>query len=215
MLSVPARLAHVVTDDGAVILDVENDRYFRLPSHLEQTFAAALAGRPVDHDAADRLVALGVLEISGHAEPARPRAAIRVADSIVDSATHGRAQLPNVAAATGSLLRSRKKLKRGLAKALAAIAANPARSGASRDPVSLRRAALAYLAARRFIPVQPVCLLDSVSMLDFLNRRGLDADLVFGVIVRPFSAHCWLQVGDLALNDEFDNLVGRAPILVV
>lgn len=215
MLSVPARLAHVATDDGAVFLDIETDRYFRLPPHLERPFAEALAGRPVDHGQADRLVALGVLELAPNAGPARPTAVIRVADSIVDSATPGRVRLAAVAAATGSVLRARRSLNRGLANTLDAIAANPARLGASRDKASLRRATLAFLAARRFIPVRPVCLLDSVAMLDYLSRRGLDADLVFGVIVRPFSAHCWLQVGDLALNDEFDNLVGRAPILVV
>lgn len=102
-----------------------------------------------------------------------------------------------------------------MAATLHAIANRAGRGRASRDVEALRSATLDFLAARRFLPIQPRCLLDSVALLDFLSRRGLDADLVFGVIPRPFSAHCWLQVGAVALNDELDNLVGRAPILVV
>lgn len=30
--------------------------------------------------------------------------------------------------------------------------------------------------------------------------------LVFGVKLDPFSAHCWVQIGDLLLNDRADQV---------
>ncbi|EJL37543.1 hypothetical protein PMI01_00621 [Caulobacter sp. AP07] len=216
MLSVPARLAYVVTQDAAVFLDIDNDRYFRLPIGLEATFLAALSGAPRGGDDLDRLIGLGVLEPALDRDRPERRAAVPVAASAVDlDDGSARARLTTTLEVAASLLRARALLRRGFAQTLAALATRPGRAEASRAPETARSASLAFLAARRLVPIRPVCLLDSVALLDFLNRRGLDADLVFGVIPRPFSAHCWLQADGLALNDELDNLVGRAPILVV
>ena len=216
MHSVPARLAYAVTQDVTVFLDIDNDRYFRLPAGLEPAFRAALSGSTRGGDGLERLIQLGVLEPTPVVDRPERRAAVPVAESLVDmDAGRARAGVTTALAAASSLVRARALLRRGFAKALTVLTHRSGRRGASREIEAVRSASLAFLAARRIVPIQPVCLLDSVALLDFLSRRGLDADLVFGVIARPFSAHCWLQVGDLALNDEFDNLTGRAPILVV
>ena len=64
-------------------------------------------------------------------------------------------------------------------------------------------------------PFQGVCLYRSFFLLAFLRRRGLDATWVFGVQTWPFEAHCWLQVGDVVLDDSLDHVRPFTPILAV
>lgn len=66
-----------------------------------------------------------------------------------------------------------------------------------------------------WLPFQGVCLYRSFLLLRVLRWRGHDARWVFGVRTWPFNAHCWLQVGDVALDDTADRLAGLTPIMVV
>ncbi|WP_068875136.1 MULTISPECIES: lasso peptide biosynthesis B2 protein [unclassified Phenylobacterium] len=65
-----------------------------------------------------------------------------------------------------------------------------------------------------FAPTSAKCLLRSFMLLRWLQRRGHDALWVFGVRTWPFHAHCWLQCGDLVLDDEPDRIRAFTPILV-
>nr|WP_242069275.1 lasso peptide biosynthesis B2 protein [Paenibacillus dendritiformis] len=77
------------------------------------------------------------------------------------------------------------------------------------------RAAHGFRLARRYVPIEPLCLLDSLALLKFLAKRGLHADLIFGVTSDPFSAHCWLQSGGLVLNDTVGNANSHTPMRVI
>ena len=55
----------------------------------------------------------------------------------------------------------------------------------------------------------------SFVLLRFLQRSGLNARWVIGVRTWPFSAHCWLQIDDTALDDAWERLVVYEPILAV
>lgn len=66
-----------------------------------------------------------------------------------------------------------------------------------------------------YAPVSGKCLLQSFLLLRLLRRRGHDAAWVFGVTTWPFRAHCWLQVGDVVLNDTYERLWLYQPIMVV
>ncbi|WP_258078244.1 lasso peptide biosynthesis B2 protein [Xanthomonas arboricola] len=79
----------------------------------------------------------------------------------------------------------------------------------------LTDAASVFRRARVWVPVEMRCLLDSVALARFLRRRQLDAQVVFGVALDPFSAHCWVQTGDLVLNDTVGNVHAHTPIRVV
>jgi hypothetical protein len=65
------------------------------------------------------------------------------------------------------------------------------------------------------VPIPSVCLSDSIALLDLLARRGLAADLVFGVKLNPFAAHCWVQAGDVVLNETVECVRRHTEILVV
>jgi hypothetical protein len=59
------------------------------------------------------------------------------------------------------------------------------------------------------------CLLDSLTLLEFLSAYGLHPLLVFAVRFRPFAAHAWLQHEDLVLNGTPTFVRAYTPILVV
>ncbi|WP_158918681.1 lasso peptide biosynthesis B2 protein [Caulobacter sp. S45] len=71
-----------------------------------------------------------------------------------------------------------------------------------------------FLQIYPWIPFQGACLFRSLMLLLYLRRQGHDAMWVFGVRTWPFLAHCWLQVGDVVLNDHAEGLVSFYPILV-
>ena len=52
-------------------------------------------------------------------------------------------------------------------------------------------------------------------MVHFLAAEGIQPDWVFGVKTEPFDAHCWVQHGDVVLNDAPDRVRQYSPILVV
>jgi hypothetical protein len=66
-----------------------------------------------------------------------------------------------------------------------------------------------------FAPTSAKCLLRAFMLLRLLQRRGHDALWVFGVRTRPFEAHCWLQIGDIVLDEHLDRIAAHQPILVV
>jgi hypothetical protein len=84
------------------------------------------------------------------------------------------------------------------------------------DPVRLRSLVTAFTRLRPlFYTLRAACLLDSLTLLHFLGAEGIHPDWVFGVKTEPFDAHCWIQKGEVVLNDAPDRVRQYAAILVV
>lgn len=90
------------------------------------------------------------------------------------------------------------------------------------QPVSAVDIGTVRLLVTAFVHLRPLCytareacLLDSLTLLNFLARYGVYPHWIFGVKTDPFYAHCWVQQGELAFNDTPDYLKGFTPILVV
>ena len=66
-----------------------------------------------------------------------------------------------------------------------------------------------------WLPISGQCLARSFVLLRFLQRCGGSATWVFGVQTWPFSAHCWLQLDGVALDDVPERLLHYEPILAV
>lgn len=64
-------------------------------------------------------------------------------------------------------------------------------------------------------PGQGACLYRAYLLRTLLRRAGADAQWVFGVRTWPFSAHCWLQLGDAVLDDDPDRVGAYTPIMTV
>ncbi|MEZ5973113.1 MAG: lasso peptide biosynthesis B2 protein [Hyphomonadaceae bacterium] len=69
-----------------------------------------------------------------------------------------------------------------------------------------------FAAARIWFPASYVCLFDSLALSRFLIGQGVCSDLVFGVRSRPFSAHCWVEVDGVVLDDGGEDCHSFAEI---
>jgi hypothetical protein len=59
------------------------------------------------------------------------------------------------------------------------------------------------------------CLFDSLALINFLAGYGIYPTWVFGVKVRPFCAHCWVQDGNFIYNESLQNAHHFTPIMTV
>jgi hypothetical protein len=76
---------------------------------------------------------------------------------------------------------------------------------ARRGPVAAgdgKKLAKLFASWRPLWPRAYVCLHDTLALAWFLSARGASCDVMFGVQGRPFSAHCWAEIGGEVVNDE-------------
>jgi hypothetical protein len=203
-----------VIDEDLVLLDVAADRY------LCASGGAALlrnggGGRlkPASKAAAQILLQAGLAAVGDRAPatasvPSRPSVglqpgsvalrcsdAVRLAACVLDLARHYRGR----------------SFSQILAYVRAARAVRPLR----RDPEAAAAAAARFEAAVLWLPVSRKCLVRSFLLMRFLHRCGLDADWVIAVRTWPFAAHCWVQLGELCLEEPPERLAAFHPICVV
>lgn len=206
-------------DDHLIFLDIDKDLYFRLPAALERAFLDYMAGGDGSNAGIAGLIEHQILVATNTPAlqtllsiPHPQRSAIE--RSIARVPVRASAVF-EVAALVWS---TRRRLKTRPFKHVIESMAVERQGRATSRPQSLGptdhvvAAAQQFRKARRYVPVEPVCLLDSVSLVLFLARRALHAEIVFGVTYDPFSAHCWVQAGDMALNDTVGNTGVYAPI---
>lgn len=203
-------------DGKLVFLDLGRDRYFALGVAAEDAFRSlADCGGDCDDNGLDLLRGTGLIVPTDAFHPISPANGIRPTRSLVerrDIAVRVRPTLlPEIAA---RLLTARYRIgRKRLPEAVAALRARSQRS--TRAGTAAEDLAPVYLASRRLIPLEPNCLRDSLALASYLKRRRAPFKLVIGVKLSPFAAHCWLQVGDLVLNDSLDSVADFHPILVV
>lgn len=98
----------------------------------------------------------------------------------------------------------------------AGLRASRAGSGRPVDLATVRPLVTAFFHLRPwFYTARNACLLDSLTLVNFLARYGVFPRWVFGVKTDPFYAHCWVQQGEYVFNDTADYVRGFSPILVV
>ena len=201
-----------------VFLDLTRDRYFRLGGDAAEGLRLLLSGAPGEElptDALDRLLNTGLVVASDAARivpAAAPAAARALVEEEENLAPRSLGLLPELIA---DMVAVKAALARG--GLAGTVERHRAAKRAAREPVPPDRLAelvRLYRTLRPLIPIQPNCLPDSLALASFLRRRGAVPDLVFGVKLAPFGAHCWLQSGDLVLNDRLGNASDFTPILV-
>lgn len=115
-----------------------------------------------------------------------------------------------------SLLRAARRLKRQqLAEIVGSRLAHRSKIACSTSPARVIDRSLAFAAWRPLASDKDRCLCDSLALSMYLGRDGKDVDWVFGVSAPFFLAHCWLQMGDLVLNDSIEHTRQYAPIMIV
>lgn len=208
----PAPSIHVTSiEDDLVALDLENDAYFCLPG-LGRHLIDIGDGRWTASNAA---IADGLLE-TGLFQRAVLRPSGPVLPSAVRTSRRYEGRGPgSMAVVTLAMITARKAWRIHGRPLKALIARSP------NLPLHHDHAAEAMADARLFdhwmpwVPGQGQCLYRAYLLRAFLASRGRGATWVFGVRTWPFSAHCWLQVGDVLLDDDLDRVALYTPILAV
>lgn len=214
-------------DGHMIFLDIAQDRYFRLTGPLEKAMRRFRAHEGVASTLLERLAAARILVEASDLEAnvaitniQRPsRSAIEQASAIENC----RLSAAVVFEVMAIILSIRRQLKSCTFKTIldkaCAYRSRKVDAQEIATPTALERSLLLangqFARARRYVPIEPVCLLDSLSLLRFLSRRGLSANIVFGVTPEPFAAHCWVQAGDMVLNETLSDAHAHTPIRVV
>lgn len=209
-------------EDRAVFLDLRRDRYFRLLPEIDAVFGrhvqAPLALRP-EHPPPRSMIANGLLVTAlPDAMPIAPVAMEVPRHSLLErEQTPEPRELVAFARCARSLLGSALALRRGgLWWLIQRLRRQKESLGLyQRDNDRTEAVARQFQIWRGFVPVRPVCLVDSLALLDVLLRLEHRADLVFGVRLDPFAAHCWVQTETVILNDAVDHARNFRPILVL
>jgi len=200
-----------LVDGRPLFMDEEADSYFLLEGDIEAEFLDLVRdARPLAQSASPALRAALTL--------APTLASIVVADappgerSLLDQMGTVHARLGDALAIARLLRRVRRDISRKpISTILAALQAATGNDEVS-GPVLDR--ARRFLAARTLVPYAPHCLRDSLALAQWLGPRSA-ALLVFGAKLDPFGAHCWLQLGDLLLNDRVETISLFRPVRVI
>jgi hypothetical protein len=84
------------------------------------------------------------------------------------------------------------------------------------DVLKAQRLMTAYYILRpNFFSAKDACLRDSLTFVEFFARNEMYPTWMFGVRMKPFRAHSWVQEGDMVLNDYVPHVSKFVPILAV
>lgn len=202
-----------------VFLDLRRDRYLCLTDDGEQCFRRLIAGVPLVSDEPElaQLAEDGLLARTSERDSPLPCVSpIAPTRSLVDS--NGRPAARRIAHAAWRLalsgaafglqplnlsldhLAARKKRVVNETENAEAVAADVAR---------------AFNSTGLWLAPLDRCLPRSLAIAHALIDLNVRADLVIGVKLRPFAAHCWVQRGETLINDTIDHARTLTPILVV
>ena len=202
-------------DGRHVFLDVARDRYFCLAGPLDLAFAAMVAGTLDDAALLARLEDVNLLVRSTDGRPltACPAAA-RL--SLVDGPLMPNAKLyPGLLA---ELALAKLSLRRRPLDTLLHTFRRR-KTGCLRQPkaaqVELMVIAHTFARLGLFATTHDQCLPRSLALALYLATRGHAPDLVFGVRLNPFKAHCWIECHGAIVNSRLDEARHYTPVLRV
>lgn len=210
-----------VVEGKSIFLDIDRDRYFGLGPDAELAFQRLIANVPLfasDRLELEKLRSKGIL--AGHGNdlpPPQPMRARKLAASIWENAEPGMT-LRSAPSLTISLLQTELWLrKRPLKDAIEVVTRLRNRVIVRPDECDdgLTECVRAFASSAFLFSTHNQCLWRSIALASFLARMGLTAELVFGVRLRPFAAHCWVQRQDQLLNDSLDRVANFTPIRVI
>jgi hypothetical protein len=200
--------------EDLVALSLQQGQYYCLPNFADVASARADGALEVSAvEAVQDLVDAGLIRPVGATARRRPRWTPPRADlSELSGAAPGARARADMARAF--LVMVRRYYGRSL-KDIVATAQRMRPPLPSADAPALGGRTADFAALLPWTPFQGECLFRAFMLLAFLRMAGFDADWVFGVRTWPFQAHCWLQAGEVVLDDHLERVAPFTPILVV
>lgn len=206
----------------AVFLDLDADRYFCLPADANSAFEALVMQEGVDDASLQALVPLiargALIAADVSCPPIRPTWVPSATTSLLDNDS-ARARPLGIAQAVAARLFTTAQLSgRPLASIIATIrrakhGLSPDATGAFR--LTQCRVAHDFDAANRVSSANGRCLVNAIAAMRTLVAHGSPADMIFGVRLNPFMAHCWVQGPYGLVTDRLDQTSGFTPILAI
>lgn len=183
-----------------VVLDLAADRYFQLRG-AEAALLTGAAGHGPHQSAFETLAEKGLLG-RGPGLAIEPVVAPAAMTSAVE--TTGRAVKLGLAEVIRERVGAAWSLRRrGLHATIVGWRKEKARiSVHAADDEEAGAIARGYASARMLLPAERLCVPDSLALTRCLWKRGVGADLFFGVRLDPFAAHAWVQQGETILSDS-------------
>lgn len=205
-------------DERGVVLDLDRDRYFGLSPALTRA-ALLLTGRTEKaphetgplQEAQAKLVAQGILSEGGVAGPT-----VEIAPAAASCwPSLGRPPLSMQLSALRALSEVAWSLRRRPFRRTVAWLQQE-KQRATLDPARSPQDLIdAFGAARPWFPTKPICRLDAAALCLHLWRNRCDADLIFGVRLDRFGAHCWTQHGETVVNDAHESVLQYTTIMSI
>ena len=193
-----------------VFMDERDDSYFVLEPRHEETFLESI--QEDGHIPPSLCTALALSE-----EDHWPQRACtcRCTTSLLEQLpTQGGSRPIDVLRVARALRWARRLVKAHSIQAVLASVLTVQRAAAPAEARLVAQAS-SFLTARRYLPLKPHCLVDSLALIRFLGPFAAGTSLIFGVKLEPFGAHCWLQSEGLLLNDRSDYVDRFAPVRIV
>lgn len=205
--------------DRLLFLDVGQDRYFCLSSVGERSFRHLISDTLLadDQRALDRLADQGLLRRSGDGPPQPCPDAPVLAGSLLESDLP-KAPIRLIAGAAVRLVSVSLVLRiRGFAHLLDRVTESKRLASGQGTPPALSVVCVAAAFDQLAIhtATHDRCLVRSVAIARRLIRIGARPDLVIGVKLQPFKAHCWVQQDGWLVNDRLDVIRPFTPILIL
>ncbi|MGL3822291.1 lasso peptide biosynthesis B2 protein [Sphingopyxis sp. R3-92] len=203
-------------DDRAVALDLRNDRYFLIAAVEASALRTAgnAAGGPINGAGINALVRRCLVG-TGAGPAIAPVVAEPLTRSAIEmEATSRRIALPEIALirAQASLSLRFLRLRRTLARWQRLRLRYRSRKPPQDVELAAMQIAQGFADARLLLPAKTLCVPDSLTLACILWRRGIDADVYFGVRLAPFLAHAWVQRGDMLLSDTLNTVGEYTPV---
>lgn len=212
-------LSFCLVDGHPIFLDMGSDRYFRLSGDMERIFMNWVGSACAENDTALLVERMILTDLSARSRnPRKPiqepqLSALELPLSLVPCNARTLIEVFTTVSWTQVQLKTigiKSTVERGLRPD-----SKPGMAAAESDQAKLLAAVHDFLKARKLVPVGTRCLLDSLAMAKFLKRRCMRVNVIVGVTGDPFSAHCWVQAGNMVLNDALGNVRIYSPIRVL
>ncbi|WP_188064329.1 lasso peptide biosynthesis B2 protein [Sphingobium sp. KCTC 72723] len=213
-------LYHCRSGGRSIFLDVDANKYFCLSDPMEQAFAGYIEGSSgTAHHELDTLVARGVLvpdkmseRIAAGVPPPIPISEIGAWASLDPSAFQvARAIAYQISAALSLRYTSLAAVKFKIAERSARVR----RCSRQLPNAEIAKISAAFERTSLVLASADRCLVRSLALMSMMHAYGIAPRLIFGVRTNPFSAHSWVQLRDVVLNDTAEHARLFVPILVI
>lgn len=194
-----------------IFLDLACDRYFMLDGEIARCFDHFVHGEASDCDKrwlADRDILTQSCSTQRRTSATAPPAHSSAFDLDLPQPSSLR-----TIQAVSTIVAFRYRLKRRPLQMVLARHAERRPATGTANRANCLAVAAAFNRSKRYLSAHEICLPRGLAMTRILFGLGIDAQLIFGVTL-PFSAHCWVQVGDIVLTDPIHHVLRFTPILV-